>query len=110
MGTDFFAAYLERMQDLASSFAASIEARPGWELAVPPEGNILCFRYVPDGVPDLDALQSAWRDTIVQSGAFHLVKTVLRGRTYLRTTLVNPLTTEDDLQGLLAAVESAARG
>jgi L-2,4-diaminobutyrate decarboxylase len=110
MGTGFFAAYLERMQDLASSFAASIEARPGWELAVRPEGNILCFRYVPDGVPDLNALQSAWRDTIVQSGAFHLVKTVLRGRTYLRTTVVNPLTTEGDLQGLLAAVESAARG
>jgi L-2,4-diaminobutyrate decarboxylase len=48
------------------------------------------------------------RDAIVRSGAFHLVKTSLRGRTYLRTTLINPLTTEADLEALLARVETTA--
>jgi L-2,4-diaminobutyrate decarboxylase len=107
-GTDFFADYLERMKDLASAFARQIEARPGWELAVRPEGNIVCFRYAPEGVVETDALQSRIRDRIVHSGDFHLVKTVLRGRTFLRTTLMNPLTTEDDLEALLTRAEKAA--
>jgi len=111
LGTDAFARFVERSHDLASRFAARIQSRPGWELAVPPEGNILCFRYRPAGTADaeVDALQSALRDTIVQSGTFHLVKTVLRGATYLRTTLINPLTTDADLETLLATVETVAR-
>ena len=109
LGTDFFAGYVERMQDLAAAFARSIEARPGWELAVRPEGNIVCFRYAPAGVDDLNGLQSRLRERIVRSGEFHLVKTVLHGRTYLRTTLMNPLTTEADLDRLLALVEASAR-
>jgi L-2,4-diaminobutyrate decarboxylase len=108
LGTDFFAGYLERTKDLASTFARLIEGRPDWELAVRPEGNIVCFRYVPAGTADANALQSRVRDRIVQSGAFHLVKTALRGKTYLRTTLMNPLTTEDDLEALLAEAEAAA--
>jgi len=108
LGTDFFAGFVERMQDLAAGFARSIEARPDWELAVRPEGNIVCFRYAPAGVADLDGLQSRLRDSIVHSGQYHLVKTVLRGRTYLRTTLINPLTTAADLEGLLALAEATA--
>ena len=108
LGTDFFARFVERMKDLAAAFARMIEARPGWELAVDPESNIVCFRYAPAGVEDLNALQTRTREAIMQSGAFHLVKTVLRGRTFLRTTLINPLTTPEDLEGLLAAVEAAA--
>jgi L-2,4-diaminobutyrate decarboxylase len=108
LGTDFFAAFVERMHGLAQAFARTIEARPGWELALQPESNIVCFRYVPPGVADLDGLQSRLRDAVVQGGGFHLVKTTLRGTTYLRTTLINPLTTEDDLEALLAAVEASA--
>lgn len=33
--------------------------------------------------------------------AFHLVKTQLRGRTWLRTTLINPLTAREDLTALM---------
>jgi L-2,4-diaminobutyrate decarboxylase len=108
-GTDFFAAYVERMKDLAAGFAVTVEARPDWELAVTPESNIVCFRYVPAGTGDPDGLQSRLRDAVVRSGAFHIVKTALRGKTWLRTTIINPLTTEDDLGALLATVEAAAR-
>ncbi|WP_306599427.1 aminotransferase class I/II-fold pyridoxal phosphate-dependent enzyme [Geothrix sp. 21YS21S-2] len=97
LGTDYFARYLESRVDLASWFADAIEARPGWELAVRPEGNIVCFRAGGGG----DAFQSAAREAIVREGSFHLVKTQLRGRTWLRTTLINPLTTRDDLTALM---------
>jgi L-2,4-diaminobutyrate decarboxylase len=109
LGTDFFAAYVERMKDLAAGFAVAVEARPGWELAVQPESNIVCFRYVPEGAQDPNGLQARLRDAVVRSGAFHIVKTVLRGKTWLRTTIINPLTCEDDLGALLAAVEAAAQ-
>jgi L-2,4-diaminobutyrate decarboxylase len=101
-GTDFFARYVESRVDLASWFADAIEARPGWELAVRPEANIVCFRIPGEG----DASQTAARDALVREGSFHLVKTQLRGRTWLRTTLINPLTTEQDLEALMDRLDA----
>jgi len=104
-GTDFFARHLEAMADLATWFAGAIEARPGWELAVRPEGNIVCFR-APSGTEDPDAFQTRARDAIVHEGSFHLVKTQLRGQTWLRTTLINPLTAREDLTALMERLEA----
>jgi L-2,4-diaminobutyrate decarboxylase len=106
LGTDFFAAFVERMADLAADFARTIQQRPGWQVAVPPESNIVCFRYAPEDLADPDAFQTRAREAIVREGSFYLVKTTLRGRTWLRTTLINPLTTEADLEALLARVEA----
>lgn len=108
LGTDFFAAFVERMHDLAGRFADALEARPGWQLAVRPEGNIVCFRYAPESLADPEGFQSQVREAIVQEGSFYLVKTSLLGKTWLRTTLINPLTTEADLEALLARVEALA--
>jgi len=105
LGTEFFARHLEAMAELATWFAAELEARPGWELAVRPQGNIVCFR-APCGPGDPDAHQAALREAIVQEGSFHLVKTRLRGRTWLRTTLINPLTTREDLLALMERLVS----
>jgi len=107
-GTAFFAAYLERMVDLAAQFARAIQARPGWELLTPPESNIVCFRYAPEGMPDPDAAQVRIREAIIQEGSFFIVKTQVRGRTWLRTTIINPLTTFADLEALLARIEAGA--
>ena len=51
-------------------------------------------------------LQTILRDRVNQSGAFHLVQTVLNGQTYLRTTLINPHTTLEDLAALLEALRT----
>jgi L-2,4-diaminobutyrate decarboxylase len=56
----------------------------------------------------LDAHQRAVRRKVVAGGKYFLVQTVLRGRVYLRTTLMNPRTTIGDLEGLLAAIRAAA--
>lgn len=107
-GETFFAEYVRRMFDLARSFAREIDAASDFELATHPQANIVCFRVTPPAVGDLDELQLAIRDDLVRSGAFYLVKTVLRNRTYLRTTIINPRTTEQDLADLLTAVRCAA--
>ena len=107
-GTQFFADYTERMVDLARGFAETIATRPHWQLATVPEMNIVCFRHVPPGVGDADAFQVRARESLVKEGAFHLVQTRLRGATWLRTTLINPLTTQADLEALLESVERLA--
>jgi L-2,4-diaminobutyrate decarboxylase len=110
-GPALLAAHVERAYDLARWFAALLEEAGDFELAAPPESNIVCFRHAPAGIAasQLDALQAHIRRRIIESGAFYLVQARLRGRLYLRTTLMNPLTEEDDLRQLLDAVRDAAR-
>ena len=107
-GSAFFRDYVSRTFDLARWFAREIDAAPDFELATEPQANIVCFRVTPAGVADLDGLQLAVREELVHSGAFYLVKTRLRDRTYLRTTIINPRTTERDLEALLTAIRAAA--
>jgi L-2,4-diaminobutyrate decarboxylase len=107
-GTDLFAGYVERMYDQARRFAGHLASRPGWELATEPESNIVCFRFAPASVADPDAFQDRVRERIVHDGSFYLVRARLRGKTYLRCTIINPLTTDADLEALVALVESLA--
>jgi len=51
-------------------------------------------------------VDKAVREAIVREGSFHLVKTQLRGRTWLRTTLINPLTAREDLTALMERLEA----
>lgn len=107
-GTDYFAAYIEEMFEIGRAFGAMVAARPHWELATEPEGNIVCFRYAPPAIADAEAFQSRVREAIVKEGSYYIVKTVLRGKTYLRVTIINPRTELGDLEALLARVEAEA--
>jgi L-2,4-diaminobutyrate decarboxylase len=112
-GRRFFAAYVERMHALAATFAEMIEASDDFDLATWPDFNIVCFRHVPSAARSdaaVDTLQDRIRDAVVKSGDAYLVRTELRGRVHLRVTLINPLTEPGDLEALLAAIRSAARG
>jgi L-2,4-diaminobutyrate decarboxylase len=95
-------AYLDRVVDLARAFADRLSHTPGFDVPFSPECNIVCFRY---GDADMDAV----RRRIVDSGDFYVVRTKLRGATYLRATIINPRTTEEDLARLTDAVVAAAR-
>ncbi len=108
-GTAFFGDYVSQCFDLARSFATLIHASPDFELAVEPQANIVCFRYAPEGTPRdrLDALQMSIRRRVIESGAFYLVQAGLREGLFLRVTLINPLTTIEDLAALLDALRKA---
>jgi L-2,4-diaminobutyrate decarboxylase len=107
-GTRMFGEYIDRMFDLARRFAAMVREVRDFELALQPDCNIVCFRYSPDGVGDLDALQTRVRQRILGEGSFYLVQTGLHGKTWLRTTLINPLTRDEDLSALLDRVRALA--
>jgi len=105
-GTRLFADYVTRMYDLAEVFAGMLREASDFVLAVEPDCNIVCFRYHPPGVLDLDALQTRVRLALLASGAFYLVQTRLPAGIYLRVTLINPLTEESDLRALLTAIRA----
>lgn len=117
-GASLFREYVERTFDRARIFTERIRASDDFELAVEPECNIVCFRHVPKGArdvgggasrPQLDALNAAVRRRIVDSGRFYLVQTGLPKGTFLRVTIINPRTTDDDLAALLDEARSAAK-
>ena len=108
-GTQLFADYIAGTFDLAQRFAARLGAAPDFELAVEPQCNIVCFRHTPPGAGDLDALQERIRQRILAAGSFYLVQTRLPAGIFLRTTLINPLTRDGDLDALLEAIRGAGR-
>lgn len=103
-GPGLLAEYVERMMDLTQAFVRLIESTDQLELLLRPEANIVCFRYVPPEATDLNALNAAIRQQIVQAGRFYLVQTTVEGRLYLRTALMNPFTEVADLRDLLTMI------
>jgi glutamate/tyrosine decarboxylase-like PLP-dependent enzyme len=88
-------------------------------LPVDPPLSVVCFRHLPlgragtgglgeDGMAELDAHQDRLQRALEASGEGWLSTTVLRGRTYLRAGILNYMTTEDDVDGLLAALRRLA--
>lgn len=80
-----------------------------------PQANIVTFRHLPahlQGAPPqvLSAFQKTLRDELVASGRFYLVTTQLDGSTVLRTTLMNPQTSDADLEALLSALRETGQG
>ncbi len=111
LGTDAIGAYVGEMFDMGKRFARLVAERPGLELATDPDCNIVCFRVRKEGLaagPGLDALQVAIRAQLLASGEFYIVQTKLPAGTFLRVTLVNPLTTDAELTRLIDRVEELA--
>lgn len=111
-GPAMLAGYVGRTADLATRFAAMLREAPDFELAVEPQCNIVVFRHVParhaGDAAALDALQPVLRRRVIEAGRFYPVQVRLGGATWLRTTLMNPFTTETHLAQLLDALRDAA--
>ncbi|UQA56982.1 hypothetical protein [Polyangium aurulentum] len=97
-GTGLFSDYVTRAFDLGPRFGEMLREAGDFELPVDPACNIVLFRHVPEGAGDgegLDALQERARRALRDDGSFYIVQTRLAGRTWLRVTIINPLTTEE---------------
>lgn len=94
------AAFVERQTALAQAAAALLRTRPGIEVAVEPQSNIVCFRFDGD-----DALHLDLRKRLTEDGDFYISTTEFRGRRWLRLALMNPATELSDVEALLATLE-----
>ena len=117
LGTHGFGRLIEANDDLAAYLARRCTAADDFE-ALPevPALSVVCFRHLPGGreaamarpLVDLDAHQDALQAALERSGDGWLTTTRLRGSTYLRAGIVNYLSTEDDIDHLLAALRRLA--
>ncbi|MGE3243846.1 MAG: aspartate aminotransferase family protein [Pirellulales bacterium] len=105
-GPQIFSDMVDVTFDLAQKLHALLSAADDFETLHVPECNIVAFRHLPaqlrDAAPDeIDLFQLRLRRSVIESGEYYLVQSNLDGRNVLRTTIMNPLTTADDLRGLL---------
>ncbi|NUQ01228.1 MAG: pyridoxal-dependent decarboxylase [Armatimonadetes bacterium] len=107
-GEGMFGSHVGSRFALGRQFGRLLAEAPDFELPVMPTANIVCFRYRPAGVSDLDGLQAEVRRRILAEGSFYLVQTRLPDGIYLRVTLIQPRTALADLEELLETVRRLA--
>lgn len=100
-GVKIFGSNIDRCYGLAQSFADMIDRNENFELAVRPHSNIVCFRIKADNGALTDHLNKEVRKAALHDGRFYIVQTSLKGSTWLRVSIMNPLTTETHLAFLL---------
>ena len=121
LGSDGLARLVEMTADTAAYLARRIAECDDFEaLPADPPLSVVCFRFLPAGrtaavqasgadLAAIDAAQVRLQRALEASGQGWLSTTTLRGRTYLRAGIVNYLTTEADIDGLLATLRRLAR-
>jgi L-2,4-diaminobutyrate decarboxylase len=108
----YYSNYIDSRYDLAQRFAEMVNESKGFELAVTPDANIVCFRYNPgaQSIEKLNEINAAIRDILMKEGSFYIVQTEIEGKLWLRVTIINPLTTEEDMQLLLNTIKAKEAG
>jgi len=110
-GKSYYRNYIDSRYDLAAEFAEMIRSQQDLELCTEPDANIVCFRYAPPGIDNyiLNQTNAAIRDKIVREGSFYIVQVELDGKLYIRTTIINPLTTTGELKSLITKIIGTGR-
>jgi glutamate/tyrosine decarboxylase-like PLP-dependent enzyme len=110
-GVDGYRALIQRDIELAEYLAEQVRRDPGLELWEPQGLSIVCFRVTPPALRDddaaIDALNKRVLAAVQAGGEAFLSSTVLNGRFWLRACIVNPRSSEGDLDTMLEAVKTA---
>jgi len=113
-GQQLFADMVDVTFEMGHVLYEKLSAAADFEPLGEPQCNIVAFRHVPDELRDapsdrLGAFQLDLRREIIQSGEFYIVPTKKDGVGALRVTVINPLTTPDDLDRLMDALRQKGR-
>jgi glutamate/tyrosine decarboxylase-like PLP-dependent enzyme len=109
---EWYEEVIDRHMSLAGWLAARLEEDPDWEVVVPPDLNILCFRYRPGGVAEeaLDALQDRVVDAVVRDGRSWISTTVVGGTRAIRWMALSPALTAEDMRVFWESMRELAAG
>ena len=95
---------------LARKLEDMVQQSSDFELFEPTSLSIVCFRAAPTALRGnakaLDALNARLVSALQLGGIAFLSSTVLRGESWLRACIVNPLATAADIDALFAALRS----
>jgi L-2,4-diaminobutyrate decarboxylase len=102
--------FVTKLYDLGQVFAHLIRERSSFELGHYPESNIVCYRLKGknQSVENVEQLNYRVRQRLLKEGRFYIVQTRLNNQLYLRSTIMNPFTTREDLNELLDYLENIA--
>src|SRR4051794_571440 len=100
-GTEPFVSAMEHVTDLTRYLYDLVVASSDFEAMHVPQFNIFCFRHRSD-----DATNPDLRERLIRSGEAWITSTVLKGQRVLRVTMINPRTTREDVDRMLAALLS----
>jgi glutamate/tyrosine decarboxylase-like PLP-dependent enzyme len=103
-GREGVRAIVEAHCDLAQHLAARIDAAPDLERLADVALNVVCFRYAPSGVEDLDALNRRLGAALLEDGRVYVGTTVYEGKVALRPAMVNWRTRAEDVDTLVDVV------
>jgi L-2,4-diaminobutyrate decarboxylase len=92
---------------LARTFADTIKSDDAFDLAVYPDSNIVCFRWKGqlENVEDINKCNQYIRRQLLEDGTFYIVQTKLKEDTWLRISIMNPITSLLDLHELLQLIK-----
>jgi len=108
-GEGIFDEYVTSLYDIGKVFGEIVKNDPDFELAILPNSNIICFRFIDDRkAEELNTLNVAIRQHLLEDGKFYIVQTKLNGIHYLRCTVMNPFTEEKHFKLLLNKIKSFA--
>ena len=108
VGLKKFGEMIDYTIELANQTAILIEKDPQFELAVKPSINTVVFRYLPTAkmsAEAIDALNDSIKTELLLSGHAVIGQTRLHNKSYLKFTLLNPMTKTSDLETLLGIIK-----
>ena len=103
-GTDAYRDAIEHTLEVARAARDLVVAAPHLELLVEPELSVVAFRRTGWDLADYQA----WCDRLLADGTALLTPTTFDGGAAMRICVVNPRTTVEDLEEILATLDSAA--
>lgn len=112
-GPQLFADLVDVTFSMGMTFYQKLRAADDFEPLHEPQCNIVAFRYLPPAMrnappEEIGRLQRTLRHHLIESGEYYIVQTTLGGYGALRATIINPLTTEEHLDGLMDAIRRVA--
>lgn len=110
-GEELFDEFVSTLYDLGNELAGLIKEHQNFQLAVDPDTNIVCFRYINDSLSEneLNATNKKIRQQLLEDGAFYIVQTRLNNQVFLRTTIMNSKTNNFDFKNLLNKLNELAK-
>lgn len=107
-GLSAYRASIREDLELAQVLAKKIEEADMLELLTPVELSAVCFRATGTASDDLDEFNRSILSAVNERGRVYISNATLRGRFALRACITNHRTTEEDLDTLIAEVETVA--
>ena len=112
-GDQIFADAVDVTFSLCQRLYQKVVEAPDFSPVHEPQGNIFCFRFEPsERVWETETARSECqqrlRRLVVESGNYYMTSTRIDGEMVLRVTIMNPLTGDVELDGLLDEVRRVA--